>query len=261
MKLILAIFVSVVLSLSCRAAEKPVETKRLLVWDATSKTNTAKAGDLSSRFDFVVRNVSTNIVEITDITTSCGCTVASMPENPWRIKPGETNHLPVLADLRGKTGSIFKDVNISSKDAPEQLHVMVNIEDISGTNTMSKEQMDRLWAQQMASVDRQAVFSRKECQSCHLTPAFGKHGKELYDVACGICHDSEHRATMVPDLHALKTPIAANYYSNMVAHGKPGTLMPAFLSREGGPLDVRQIASLVEFLNVEYPRPAVSETK
>lgn len=261
MKQMLVIFALFVLSLSCGAAEKPVETKQPLVWDAISKTNTAKAGDLSSRFDFVVRNVSTNIVEITDITTSCGCTVASMPENPWRIKPGETNHLPVLADLRGKTGSLFKDVIISSKAAPQQLHVMVNIEGFAGTNSMSKEQMDRVWAQQMAGVDRQSVFSRKECQSCHLTPAFGKNGRELYEVACGICHDSEHRATMVPDLHALKTPIDGSYWSNMVAHGKPGTLMPAFLSREGGPLDVRQISSLVTFLTEEYPRPSVTEGK
>jgi hypothetical protein len=41
----------------------------------------------------------------------------------------------------------------------------------------------------------------------------------------------------------------------MVAHGKPGTLMPAFSAKEGGPLDNSQINSLVEYLTKTYPRP------
>ena len=33
---------------------------------------------------------------------------------------------------------------------------------------------------------------------------------------------------MVPDLHALKTPTNVEFWRIWIAHGKPGSLMPAF---------------------------------
>ena len=60
---------------------------------------------------------------------------------------------------------------------------------------------------------------------------------------------------MVPDLKALKTEIDSDYWHNWVTHGKPGSLMPGFTAREGGPLNDKQIDSLVEFLTNAFPRP------
>ncbi len=248
-------FLLLSLRLLCHAAEASNSLPLLLKWDSLSKSNHAKIGEFSTRFDFSVVNVSSTPVEVQDVTTSCGCTVASLPEKPWKLRPGATNHLPVLVDLRGKSGTLFKEIKIVSQSAPETLRISVEIEPGVATNAESKEMMDRAWAQQMAAVDRQAVFNRKECLTCHLVPAFGKQGRELYNVACGICHDSPHRASMVPDLRSLKTQIEPDYYANIIAHGKPGTLMPAFASREGGPLDAAQVATLAEFLAKEFPRP------
>jgi mono/diheme cytochrome c family protein len=119
---------------------------------------------------------------------------------------------------------------------------------------MSPEMANRLFGQQLGALDHQAVF-KTDCAKCHLVPAFGKTGENLYRAACGICHEAKNRATMVPDLHALTTPIDDNYWHNWVAHGKAGTLMPGFAATEGGPLNDAQIASLVDYVTKAFPRP------
>jgi hypothetical protein len=47
----------------------------------------------------------------------------------------------------------------------------------------------------------------------------------------------------VPDLHNIKTPTNVDFWQTWVAHGKTGSLMPAFSTAEGGPLTDMQIAS------------------
>ena len=121
-----------------------------------------------------------------------------------------------------------------------------------GTNALKPEVAERLWNQEVARTDRQAVF-KQDCVKCHLVPAFGKSGEPLYQVACGICHDSPQRAAFVPDLSALKTETGTNYWRTMVAHGKNGTLMPGSAATDGGPLDDPQMDSLVNYLLDKYP--------
>lgn len=106
-----------------------------------------------------------------------------------------------------------------------------------------------------AKIDRQAVF-HGECATCHLKNIQGKYGKPLYDSVCAICHEAEQRATMVPDLHNLKTPTNDEFWRTWTAHGKPGSLMPAFATSDGGPLTDIQIASLAAYLDVVIPSQA-----
>lgn len=224
-----------------------------LAWDPPNAVYNAKPGEVSAKFTFKVRNNSSSQVTIDDVKTSCGCTIAQFPSKPWQLAPGETNHMDVLVDLRGKYGKIFKQIIVVSSNAPATLTVVVDIPN-PGTNAMSTQQADRMWGQQLAAMDHQAVF-KKDCVKCHLEPAFGKFDKNLYAVACGICHEAKHRATMVPDLHALKTPIEPDYWRHWVTYGKPGTLMPGFASTLGGPLDEDQIKSLTNYLAKAFPRP------
>jgi cytochrome c553 len=88
---------------------------------------------------------------------------------------------------------------------------------------------------------------------CHVEPVIGKMGKELFTAACGICHEAEHRASMVPDLHQLKVTPNAEYWKFYIVNGKPATLMPAFAQAQGGPLSDAQIASLVEYMVKDFP--------
>ena len=109
---------------------------------------------------------------------------------------------------------------------------------------------------QLAMADRQAVF-KNDCASCHVAPAVGKKGEQLFAAACSICHEAPHRATMVPDLHALKFTPTKDYWHNWISNGKPGSLMPAFAQAQGGPLTDEQIESLAEYLTHYFPQRSV----
>jgi cytochrome c553 len=224
-----------------------------LVWNVLTNEYTAKPGDISAHLFFMATNISTEEVNIDGVKTSCGCTSAKLPSDPWRLAPKESGRMDITVDLRGKSGTLFKSVTVQSTNAAKELLIKVTIPP-GGTNTLSSEMANRLWNQEMSAADHQAVF-KGDCVKCHLEPAFGKSGAALYKVACGICHDSPHRATMVPDLKdlVLKKETGTNYWRSSVAHGKAGTLMPGFAATEGGPLDDDQINSLVDFLMAKYP--------
>jgi cytochrome c553 len=226
-----------------------------LVWDSPDQTNRVNESDVSAHFTFKVRNTSTNEVIIDDVKPSCGCTVANLPCRPWRLAPKESSQFEVLVDLRDKFGTLVKQIAILSATAPTNLMTTVIMPE--RRNGLTFAEQTRIWGQQLAATDHQAVFKR-DCVSCHLVPTFGKSGQALYQAACGICHEAEHRATMVPDLHALKTEIDTNYWRTWVTYGKAGTLMPGFAATEGGPLSDAQINSLVTYLVTAFPRPLKS---
>jgi mono/diheme cytochrome c family protein len=114
-------------------------------------------------------------------------------------------------------------------------------------------QDNRTRNQALALADHQAVF-RGDCARCHAEPAKGKLGKELYVAVCGICHDAEHRADMVPVLGKSDQAHNPAYWRTWITFGKPGSLMPAFAQSLGGPLDREQIESLAAYL-VGGPSP------
>jgi len=115
---------------------------------------------------------------------------------------------------------------------------------------------DRARNMQAALVDRQAVF-RGDCVSCHLAPAVGKYGQTLYTAACGVCHEAEHRASMVPNLRALNKPQDREYWKRWITEGKDNTLMPAWGASKGGPLSELQIESLVNYLTHAFKQQVV----
>lgn len=237
-------------------AAPAIPAKPAIAWDSETKEYSAQPNEVSANFAFFLTNISTAGVVVNSARTSCGCTVAQLPSQPWNIAPGTGGPINVTVDLRGKSGTITKTVTVDTSDGQKQLTVRVNIPQPTGatpTNTPAFSVGNRAGNQQMALADRQAVF-KGDCARCHVEPARGKLGKELYVTACGICHDAEHRATMVADLQAPKTPRDINYWQQWVAFGKSGTLMPAFATENGGPLTKEQVNSLVVYLNETFPK-------
>ncbi|EEF58590.1 DUF1573 domain-containing protein [Pedosphaera parvula] len=228
-----------------------------LAWDAESKEYVAGTNETHARLFFCLTNVSSKEVVITDVATSCGCTVATIPSKPWKIPPKEIGRIDVAIDLRGKTGTITKEVSVASPTAAKLLTVSATIPSGYGGG-MTPAMGDRLRNQESAAANRQSIF-RNNCASCHLVPAFGKSGAKLYTAACAICHDSPHRATMVPDLHHLNKDTNADYWRQWITHGKDGTLMPGFAATDGGPLDDEQINSLVDYMGT-FSKPASTNT-
>jgi cytochrome c553 len=240
---------TLLVSRTCSSEPRPA-----LAWDAETKTYSVKTNETFAHLFFSVTNISSKEIIIDQVTTSCGCTVATLPSKPWKLAPRENGKIEIAVDVRGKTGTLTKTVAVASPTAPKELTVSVIIPTGFGGG-MTPAMGDRLRNQEAAATDHQAVF-KTTCAKCHLEPAFGKSGGELYRAACAICHDSPHRATMVPDLHKLNKETTADYWKEWITHGKANTLMPGFAVAEGGPLDDRQIDSLIDYMLITFSKPA-----
>jgi len=217
-----------------------------LKWDSLVKKCEAKAGETNSIVIFSVTNISRSPIVIEAVRPSCHCTVARLPAQPWKLAPGEGGQMEVAVELTAKWGAFTKTIAVETKSETNLLMIMVNVlePDARGKNRI------------VAFTDRQAVF-KGDCASCHLQPAVGKMGADLYRSICTICHEAEHRAEMVPDLAHLKVPTDTKYWEQSLRIGKPGSLMPAFSKPFGGPLTSDQIQSLVVYLTERFPsRPS-----
>lgn len=188
-------------------------------------------------------------VVISQVHPSCGCTTAQLPPLPWTIAPATNGQIGVTVNLAGKFGTVVKTVHVATSEGSKDLIVQINILPPVMTTLTDADRMRQM---AIAKVDRQAVF-KNDCATCHMKQGEFKYGKELYDADCGICHEAEHRASMVPDLHNLKVPTNEEFWRTWITHGKPGTFMPAFSVGDGGPLSDMQIASLTQYLNMTNP--------
>jgi len=224
----------------------------ILVWDSTMKETNAPADASNAYFVFGFTNVSPGNVVILNVHTSCGCTTAQLPPLPWTLPAGTNGQIGVAVNFAGKSGTLLKTVTVTADKGTQTLMVKINI---LPPVTPTLSDADRARGVEMSKSDRQAVF-HGDCAACHVKPGQGKYGKLLFDADCAICHEGEHRATMVPDLHALKVPTNVEFWQTWISHGKPGSLMPAFSTADGGPLTDMQIASLSAYLNAMIPSQA-----
>jgi mono/diheme cytochrome c family protein len=216
--------------------------------DANLKEYAAKPGDTNAHFTFNLTNISSAPVLINFVRTSCGCTVAKLPSTPWKLEPGSNGPIQVTVDLRGKLGTITKSVTVESDQGSKMVQVKVVMPPTPASMTNNVERARNM---EIAKTNRRAIF-QGECATCHVTPAIGKSGKELYVAACGICHDADNRATSVPDLYALTVPTDPAYWRKWITTGKEGGMMPGFAKEEGGPLNEEQMGSLVHYLSRNF---------
>jgi len=219
-----------------------------LLFDETNKEMRGPAGATNFTFTFAFTNSAPGPVVIDSVRTSCGCTVAKVPSLPWSIAPGAGGDFSVVLDARGKRGTVTKSVFVNSSIGVKPLTVRAVIEDATGNVATSGGMDDRLRNMQIALADRAAVF-RGDCAGCHAKTSEGKQGPGLYVAACGICHDSHNRASMVPDLKNLGKVTDREHWVRWITFGRHGSLMPAFAHSEGGPLTDEQVDSLADYLN------------
>ena len=221
----------------------------VLAWDAVLKAVDATNEQPSVKFSFGFTNITTGMINILSVHPSCGCTTAELPPVPWAIAAGQGGEIKLTVNLQGKTGTLFKQVGIVTDKGSKNLMLRINV---LPPPKIEMSESQRAAGIAAATVDRQAVF-KGDCASCHLKKVEGKYGQQLFDAACAICHEAEHRAEMVPDLANLKLPTNEEFWRTWISFGKPGTLMPAFAKSQGGPLTDMQIASLGAYLNAVHP--------
>jgi mono/diheme cytochrome c family protein len=244
------------------AAEPQPALDTFIAFDAAEKSVSVVNGTAEAQFVFNITNISTAPVTINYVQTSCGCTVAKLPENPWVLKPNDHGEIGATMQLAGTPpgGTKVKTLTVNADKGQQTLIVKATILPEPAAMT----EMDRTNAIKMATADRQAVF-KGDCIRCHVTPAkdaagHDKMGQDLYAAVCGVCHDAEHQASFVPNLHRLPEPTSAEFWRNWILHGKPGTLMPAFAKPEGGILSDAQVESLVQYLSATIPSRPVAPT-
>jgi mono/diheme cytochrome c family protein len=234
-----------------------------LVWDSEMKEMSATNGQGAAEFTFYLTNLAPVEVVVNNVQTSCGCTVAKLPEQPWHVAPNASGHISVTVNLAGKMGTFTKQITANTSVGMKQVQVKITMPPPAPVVMEKMSEADRLRNQQLANANRQAVF-QGDCIRCHYTPAQGKMGGDLYKAVCEVCHESPNRAAQVPDLHALKFPTNLDYWRHWIRNGRPGSMMPAFDSEQGGPLIPAQVTSLAEYLEKTIthapPAPAPAST-
>jgi mono/diheme cytochrome c family protein len=212
----------------------------------------------NTRVATVTNSITPAPVTILNVHPSCGCTTAELPPVPWLLPPGTNSTMRVSVNLAGKNGTLFKTVTISTDRGRMDLMLRITIAPPPPPTPLTAQQ--RAMGVAAAKIDRQAVF-RGDCASCHAKNVDGKYGQQLFAQVCAICHEANPRATMVPDLHHLKDQTSQEFWIAWITSGKAGTLMPAFASAQGGPLNQMQIASLAAYLNAIIPPHPQSAAK
>lgn len=247
-------FVAIQFPLALYAGEtnahpQQVEFKPNIIWDAESKSTTVAAAESAANFTFNFTNVSSGNVTITNVHPSCGCTTVQLPPLPWKIASGSNGQIGVTVNVVGKSGTLIKTILVGTDAGSKMLTAKITILPPIILPMSAELRTNNV---KIATADRQAVL-KGQCAICHVNPGLGKIAKDLYQADCGICHEGERRATMVPDLHDIKVPTNVEFWRQWVTHGKPGTLMPAFGKAEGGPLTDAQIVPLTHYLTAIFP--------
>lgn len=229
-----------------------------LAWDALERRRVVNEGDGPVLFDFQMKNVSRETVVIQKINVSCGCTTVDTRDLPMSLAPGMSENIQISMNTTGKYGTVTKSILVQGSHNTWTLLVTAEITpplgEITGADLPSGNGMSpgsRSRNIRLATSDRQAVF-KGDCAACHSRFAQGQFGYVLYLGACAICHDAEHRASMVPDLRIVDESRDADYWRSHITNGIEGTLMPAFAKEKGGILTDSQIESLVKYL-IENP--------
>jgi mono/diheme cytochrome c family protein len=232
----------------------------VIAWDALIKTVDLTNDQQVAKLTFDFTNITAGVVTILSVNPSCGCTTAELPPVPWVLAVGTNGQIGINVDAKGKgledkLSTLFKTVAVVTDKGRKDLILRINILPPPPMPKMTEAQ--RAAGIAAAKVDRQAVF-KGSCASCHLPKIEGKYGQQLFKALCSICHEAEHRASIVPDLHNLPVPTNEEFWRTWITYGKPGSLMPAFAKAQGGPMSDLQIASLAAYLNAVIPSRATN---
>ena len=200
---------------------------------------------------FVIGNSGTDTLVITGEHPSCGCTAAVIDNS--RIAPGATSHLKVTFDANNKPeGPIIKTVSISS-NSKESSDKIVRIQ---GRVVKSK-----LAHKTMMHLD--GLF-QGDCAKCHVDKGKGELGARLFEADCAVCHGMKADGKPGPELASeammKHTP---KQWKSIIEGGIPNSAMPAFHTKNKGPLGDEEIASLIEYMGAfkkEFERNATMKS-
>ena len=192
--------------------------------------------DVEIKHVFKIFNRGQGVLDVASTYTSCGCTVAKLGKR--FLKPGESMDLAVTVDTAMKQGKVSKEVFVNSNDphrAVASVKVSMDVADAHVGMTDAK----------MAK-----IFTSEKCAYCHVMPGVGLMGADLFEADCAMCHGKAAIGAVGPALVGpYDNATYAAHVREVIAKGsKTRRTMPGFSSDAGGPLNDKQIDSIVAYL-------------
>lgn len=137
--------------------------------------------------DFILKNEGDLSIEILGTRTSCGCTVASLPNDI--IPPGESMALTARLNLQGRQGPQLKTITVQSND-PVSPNLTLKV---SGTSLADLEiRPPRVYLQNVSATE--PAFGVAEIISNRRTLNLG-------EIECSLEHIRARVETVVPGKH------------------------------------------------------------
>jgi len=93
-----------------------------LVIDSTYNFGRVTDGDMVE-YNFRFKNTGTKPLIVTNASASCGCTVPEKPELP--ILPGDTGHIKVAFNSKGRVGTAHKSIHVTSNAKPDFIDMLL----------------------------------------------------------------------------------------------------------------------------------------
>lgn len=180
-------------------------------------------------------NDGDSALEIKGLDPSCGCTEASVDKKI--IEPGQSGEIKAVLNPIGKRGKILKSISVETNDKTKSEIILRLDAQVFGV------------LKDHAPAAGESIFSEK-CKSCHVVKGEGKFGKELYLADCAFCHgeSGEGKSASALNNQEYLTKHDAGYIKDWIANGKEGSGMLGFSKAKGGPLDDKQVESLVNYI-------------
>ncbi len=142
----------------------------------------------------------------------------------------------VSIDTSGKMGRILKSVTIYSNDPVSPTKIVRLTAEIIDTNHPS-------------GIVGKKIFD-KSCARCHVDRGEGNYGKALFIADCSMCHSLTTQRKSASSIWQLRI-LTEDMLRSRISNGYPGFIMPGFYKAVGGPLDDKQIESLIRFIKAK----------
>lgn len=181
---------------------------RISIPVTTQDYGTLKQGEIA-KFEFLVSNTGDDLLKITNVRASCGCTAVAPDKN--ELAPGEGTKIKVEFNSTGKVGKQIKHINVSTNDpkTPEtDLMITINVIE-PGTSVDSLPKLPKI--------------------------AFGEYNHDFGTVnegsKVGYTFNFENKGTGILEIKSVNTSCgctAANITMNVLYPGEKGSIKVEF---------------------------------
>lgn len=193
---------------------------------------------VEARHTFKIQNVGKKSLVIKTAYSTCGCTVPHIKKK--ELSPGEAGDLEVVMNTSMKQGDITKPIEIRTNDPKNPVSTIFIKAHVKSPHANM-------------GTDKIAKIFTGRCAACHVKNGIGMLGEELYFADCAMCHG--YRAKGIPSVGPPLIPF--DYHSQSFAEQTRKIIsdgstthrsMPGYAKSAGGPLDDKEIDSLMDYL-------------